>query len=283
MVLYEQTASPFAPRGITKYVRRIIIAACVVFALQLLADNLITRLFALSLSGIANFYIWQPATYIFLHGGPWHLFWNMLIFYFVGCEVEYVLGSKRFIRLFFASGIIAGLGWLTISFFSNNNAPCIGASGAVYGILCCFAGMFPERKITLLLFLFIPVTLRARTFALGIIIFSALMMTSGGGVIAHSAHLFGCLVGYYYGNLIYKNPGILDSHLYTSPDTNILIKWLSDIRSKIRRHSFTVIQQDEAPPTQAEIDRILDKIHNQGMNSLTIRERQALRRASDKK
>jgi membrane associated rhomboid family serine protease len=283
MEYQDQTTSSFKPRGTTKYVRMIIITCCVAFVLQIFADRLLIKVFALSLGGISKLYIWQPLTYIFLHGGAWHLFWNMLIFYFVGGEVEYVLGSKRFIKLFLASGIIAGLGWLTISFFTNTYLPCLGASGAVYGILCCFAGMFPDRTITLLVLLVFPVTMKARTLALGIIAFSALMMIDQSGGVAHSAHLFGAVVGYLYGLRIYKNPGLLDSPLYSQSSNNPILSWFSNIRAKIRRSQFKVVPHDEAPPTQQEIDRVLDKVNAQGMKSLTIRERQVLRRASDKK
>jgi membrane associated rhomboid family serine protease len=282
MEYQDQTTSAFRPRGTTKYVRMIIIACCVGFVLQLFADQLLTNVFALSLTGMSKLYIWQPLTYIFLHGGPWHLLVNMLIFYFVGGEVEYVLGSRRFIKLFLASGIIAGIGWLTISFFTKTYGPCIGASGAVYGILCCFAGMFPDKTISLLIFFILPITMRARTMALGIIAVSALMMTSNAGGVAHSAHLFGAVTGYLYGLRIHKNPGLLDSHLYSQPSSNPVISWFSNIRAKIRRSQFKVVPHDEPPPTQQEIDRVLDKINAQGMKSLTIRERQILRRASDK-
>ncbi len=282
MEYQDQTSSAFKPRGTTKYVRMIIIACCVGFVLQLLADQLLTNVFALSLAGISKLYIWQPLTYIFLHGGAWHLLINMLIFYFVGGEVEYVLGPKRFIKLFLASGIIAGIGWLTISFFTKTYGPCVGASGAVAGILCCFAGMFPDKTITLLLFFILPVTMKARTMALGIIAFSALMMASNAGNVAHSAHLFGALAGYLYGLRIYKNPGLLDSHLYSQPNSNPITSFFSNIRAKIKRSQFKVVPHEEEPPTQQEINRILDKINAQGMKSLTIRERQALRRASDK-
>lgn len=268
-------------REITRCVRAIIIGTCAVFLLQVFVPQFISSYFGLSLDGIFHLRIWQILTYVFLHGGMWHLFWNMLIFYFFGCEMEQVLGPRRFLRLYFGCGILAGVGFLMISLINGTKAYCIGASGAVYGVLGCFAAMFPHRTITLLLFFVLPVTLTARTMALGVIILSAFFMFSDQGNIAHSAHLFGCVAGYLYGLRIYKNPGLLDAHLYRQAGGNPLTGWVSDLRARSRRRKMKILHEDDGPPSSAEIDRILDKINEQGFDSLTGKERETLDQAGN--
>jgi membrane associated rhomboid family serine protease len=282
----QQSAHPFGGRGVTKYVRSLLIINCSVYLVQLLlmavtnTRNFETT-FSLSLHGILTLKLWQPLTYMFLHADPMHLLFNMVGLYMFGTEIEQVLGSRKFIRMYILWGIIAGLGWMILDAFSAKYGWCIGASGAVLGLLGCYAGLYPERFISLI---FPPVTLKARTFVLCLSAFSVLMMVSNTGRVAHSAHLFGCLAGYIYGLRIYKNPGVLDADMYRKNGGGSSIStWISDIKAKIRRRNFTVVSHEEPPPTQDEIDRILDKLHTKGMNSLTVRERQALRRASDKK
>ncbi|OVE75836.1 hypothetical protein BVX97_03235 [bacterium E08(2017)] len=275
--------SPFASRGITKYVRILLYANCAVFVVQLLEPTFFhseyfTRIFSINTRAFAP---WQIFTYMFLHGGWMHLLFNMVGLYMFGSDIEYVLGSKRFLRLYIFWGVIAGIGWLLIAMASGKGGICLGASGAILGILGCFAGLYPDRYISLL---FPPITLKARTFVIALIVISALMMLDSTGNVAHSAHLFGCLAGYLFGMKVHKNPGILDAGLYSNASgPPIWKKWFNNVRAMVRHRSFTVITEDDIRPSQEEIDRILDKINSQGLNSLTIRERQILRKAGDKK
>lgn len=269
-------------RNISKTVRALIIITGAVSVIQYIVGEQGNRafedIFALSIPGMKHFYFWQPVTYIFLHSGLWHFLFNMLGLFFFGSELDDTLGSRKFLGLYFGTGILGGIGWLIISIFTNPYAACIGASGAVYGIVGCFAAMFPHRTLTLLLFFVIPVTLTARTLALGIIAISAVLMITGGGNVAHSAHLFGCLAGYLYGMRIARNPGLLDSHLYR--EGNPITHWISDMRARARRRKMKVIYNQTIPPTQEEVDAILDKISEKGIDSLSKKEKDVLSRAS---
>ena len=152
----------------------LLLITIVVYSFQLLiARNWsfdIVTLFALSRDSIHDWQLWRGVTYIFLHGGHWHIIVNMLILFMFGREMEFELGTRRFLSLYLGCGILAGVGWIIIS--GNSAVYCLGASGAVFGVIGAFAAMFPHRKITLLIFFVLPVTMTARTMAIGLGIIS---------------------------------------------------------------------------------------------------------------
>lgn len=163
----------------------------------------VTVMFALSGNAIQHWQLWRGVTYIFLHGGIFHLFVNMLVLFMFGREMELVLGAKRFLSLYLGCGILGGVGWVIIS--GNSPAYCLGASGAVFGIIGAFAAIFPFRKITLLIFYVLPVTMTARTMVIGLAVLSVFALMGSDGNIAHSAHLAGGLAGYIYGRNMRRN------------------------------------------------------------------------------
>ncbi len=181
--------------------RTILLVTVGVFLLQIVSASFlpfdITPIFALNMAGILHGQIWRFITYLFLHGNFLHIFVNMFVLVIFGAEMERNLGKSRFMLLYFVCGIIGGIGWLIIS--GNVPGYCIGASGAILGLVGAYAGMFPTRKITLLLFFVIPLTMAARTMAIGIGLFSLFALIGNSGNIAHAAHLFGGLAGYLYG------------------------------------------------------------------------------------
>jgi membrane associated rhomboid family serine protease len=155
--------------------------------------------------------IWQPFTYIFLHGDLLHLLLNMLFLWMFGRELELVWGKRRFLNYFFICGVGAGLIEVLVktiidSFTHQANLfPTIGASGAIYGILMANAVMFPDRRIWLFP---LPVTIPMRPYVavMGAIEFFATLGSGGDGV-AHICHLGGMLVGYLYlrrGSFLYN-------------------------------------------------------------------------------
>ena len=113
----------------TPTIKMIIIACVVVFVMQVISGGLlgpVTALFSLTPSLVlGNFYIWQLFTYIFLHGGVFHLLINMLILFMFGCELERYWGSRRFWQYFLVTGVGAGSAscW---SIFSPTRAPLWG-------------------------------------------------------------------------------------------------------------------------------------------------------------
>ncbi|MFH1476654.1 MAG: rhomboid family intramembrane serine protease [Verrucomicrobiota bacterium] len=268
--------------GLTPAVRFLLIGTTATYLVQAIADRstggAFTALFSLSLQGLLRLELWQAATYLFLHGGLWHLILNMLGLFFFGPETERTIGTRRFLALYFICGILAGLGWILIS--GTPASHCLGASGAIFGVLGAFAGLFPQRPVTLLVFFVIPVTLRARTLAIALGLFSLLAIVGQPGQIAYAAHLVGGLAGYLYGAYgVNQGFGRGSFNLH---------RWWNDLRWRWHRRNFKVLRgserdweiEKESPPTSQEVDKILAKISKWGLGRLTPRERDILDRAS---
>jgi len=267
---------------LTPVVRVLLIATGIAFLGQLIIDPLtggkITVFFSLSWAGIRHMAIWTLITYIFLHGGFFHLLLNMLGLFFFGPDTERAIGSTRFAVLYLVCGILGGLGWLL--FTANQTAGfCIGASGAVFGILGAFAALFPERPITILVFFVLPVTMKARSLAIALAVFSLLATISQPGNIAYAAHLIGGLAGYF--SILLFHPG---ESGFIRPSIRQLF---NDLLWRWHRRKFKVISDNDRdfsdtddPPTKDEVNEVLEKVSKKGMNSLTRAEHEILRRAS---
>ncbi|MBI2441952.1 MAG: rhomboid family intramembrane serine protease [Lentisphaerae bacterium] len=272
----------FAP-GLTPAVRFLLIGTVGAFFVQAVADHLadgvFTATFALSLAGLRHLELWQPATYLFLHGSLWHLILNMLGLFFFGPDTERTIGTRRFLTLYFVCGIMAGLGWVFIS--GTPLSYCVGASGAIFGVLGAFAALFPERPVTLLVFFVVPVTMRARTLALALGLISLLSLISQRGQIAYAAHLVGGIVGYLYG-LTEAGAGRTPAN-FLNPR-----QWWNDLRWRWQRRKFKVLntpgdylENDVVePPLPEEVDEVLAKISKWGLSRLSRRDREILDRAS---
>jgi len=155
--------------------------------------------------------VWQPFTYLFLHGGLWHLLLNMLVLWMFGGDLERAWGRRRFYAYYFLTGVGAGLINIFVKTVSDPSGtgtsliPTIGASGAIYGILLAAALVFPDRQVWLIPF---PVTLPMRVYVLiiGAIAFFGSMEAAGDNI-SHISHLGGMLVGYLYlrrGTFLYR-------------------------------------------------------------------------------
>ena len=281
----NQWSNNYEPQGygfsvLTRVVRILLITTIAAYILQWFGEQWLGQdkwslIFGLSAPlFIGHGYAWQIVTYMFVHGGPWHIFMNMLMLFFFGPETERAMGSRRFTLLYFGCGIVAGLGWLIISGFNAN--VCVGASGALFGILGAFAAMFPERRITLFLFV-LPITLSARVLAILLAIFAFLSLPNvgggAGGQIAHAAHLAGGICGYIYGLKIARD-GFDGRDLAWSSEGGG--GWLTNLRASWRRRQLRVAQG----PSEDEVNRVLDKMLVSGFESLSGRERDILDRAS---
>ena len=221
-------------------------------------------LLALSRDGIHHGHLWQPLTYMFLHGGFTHLLFNMFTLYFLGPETERAMGSKHFLAMYVISGLLGGLGWLWLS--PQPYALCVGASGAIYGVMAAFATLYPRRQLTLLIFFIFPVTMMAWQLVAGLAFIEFVLANNDpASGIAHSAHLAGAFAGFLYIDQLFES---------------------TLLRRLWARASDYVAQRPHAPraapppPDPTEVDRILDKISAQGIQSLTKAERQTLHRAS---
>lgn len=173
-------------------VLNILIANCVAFlATKLLNADAIYELFALFSVHSPWFEIWQPMTYMFLHGDFSHLFFNMFALWMFGRGLEQDLGTKRFVIYYFTCGIGAGLvQLLTMNFMGIT----IGASGAVFGLLLAFGMLHPNATIMLLI---PPIPMKAKWFVVIYGLVELLFGVTGSlDSVAHYAHLGGMFWGW---------------------------------------------------------------------------------------
>jgi membrane associated rhomboid family serine protease len=255
----------------------------------------ITRFLALSQEGLAHGYVWQVVTYQFLHadilhGGLLHLLGNMLLVYFFGHSVEDALGRKGVVRIYLLSGIVGGLVEVIYQVLLHRIAPnywgggVVGASAAGLGLLAAYAALFPHRDITLLLFFFIPVSLRARTllwFSFGFAVFGMIVPA---GNIAEAAHLGGILTGLAYIHWIVQGTG-WPSLARFKPAARPRVLVSAPFPKKSFWQRSKAGETDDLPPAEfisREVDPILDKISAYGIQSLTERERRILEAARAK-
>ena len=189
-------------------VQNLLIANCVVFLAMILLDKMrIYELFALFPMPSPFFKIWQPVTYMFMHGDFSHLFFNMFALWMFGRGLEQELGTKRFLTYYLVCGIGAGLVQLgvaqidlmrlseaSILYQSYLCTPTVGASGAVFGLLLAFGMLHPNATIMLLI---PPIPMKAKWFVIIYGLLELLFGVSGKmDSVAHFAHLGGMFWGW---------------------------------------------------------------------------------------
>ncbi|MFH1503434.1 MAG: rhomboid family intramembrane serine protease [Candidatus Diapherotrites archaeon] len=152
-------------------------------------------------------YLWTFLTSMFMHGGFFHLFVNMLSMFFVGSLIEKIIGKKRYIWFYLTSGIFAGLFFVLLSLAipSDMNAYAVGASGALFGLIGLLMLLTPNLPVYLM---FIPIPIKMKYAAPGILILLWLVSILGDVSIGNTAHLGGLIFGLIYGFYLrnkYKN------------------------------------------------------------------------------
>ena len=201
--------------GIPVATRNIIVINVLVWIMCYLNKGFMYETFSLFYPTSPFFHWWQPVTHMFMHGGFWHLFFNMYTLYMFGRVLEDRWGARKFLIFYFVTGLGAalvhtGVEWIQMQSWMSQVAegsmaaqakihalkmtPTVGASGAIYGILMGFAMLYPDVRMGLV---FPPVYMKAKWFVL---IFGAIELLTGitgvGGGIAHFAHLGGIIFGY---------------------------------------------------------------------------------------
>lgn len=201
--------------SIPRVTRSLIIVNIIFFIATLVNENYMVATFAMFYPASEYFRPWQIVTHMFMHGGVWHIFFNMYSLLIFGAVLERLLGEKKFLAFYFISGLGAlalhtGVQYLQAQVLLNGIAegsaaamrsymmlkatPVLGASGAVYGVLIGYAMLFPQSRLTLI---FPPITLTAKWWVLifaGIELFTGVTGTAEG--VAHFAHLGGMLIGF---------------------------------------------------------------------------------------
>ncbi len=248
-------------RGITPAVKYLLILNIAVYLIEGWFDVRLSDMFALKAGWYKDFSFGQLFTYMFVHGNARHLFMNMLGLFFIGPTVERTLGSYRFFILYYLSGILGGLGW---SLLADPSGPsCVGASGAVMGVLGAFGALYPHAK--LLLWFVIPVRAWVLVACLALWELSEIVGDPKIGGIANAAHLMGGIAGFMYAFSL-KNPHVIQT-----------LKGKLLRRGKVKpKHSVPGGER----LSKSEIDHILDKIGKKGMGALTPRERELLKKAT---
>jgi len=180
----------------TKSVRALIWANVAVFVLQMVGEaagirSLVATFALIPWRVTHELALWQFASYMFLHGGVFHILFNMITLYMFGNDLERTWGTPRFLKYYFATGIGAGLcSWLA---GPSSMAAIIGASGAIYGILLAYGLMYPDRIVYLNFLL--PIKVKWMVLIMGAVAFLS-SLTGGTPGVAHVAHLGGMVVGY---------------------------------------------------------------------------------------
>jgi len=246
----------------TGWVIRLIMANIAVYALQYLRPAL-TETFAFFPPLLLE-RPWTVVTYMFLHGGIGHLFFNMLGLFFFGPRLEDQLGSRYFLWLYFVSGLMAA----ALSFIFNPFTPIIGASGAVYGVMLGFAYFWPKEPIYI--WGVLPVQSRVM-----IAVITALSLFGGfgggGDGIAHFAHLGGFVGGYLYLKLF--------THKQVAGQFRVKVMAAATRSSDLERWR-KINRESLHEVNRTEFDRIQQKITAHGVTSLTQAERAFMDRFS---
>lgn len=256
----------------TPWVRRILIVNVLVFFLTSVSPRLGMVLAVVPHFGYTLLHPWTPVTYMFVHANLWHIFFNMLGLFFFGPRLEMRLGSKNFVLLYFLSGL--GGAALSFVFVMGPPIPIVGASGAVFGIFLGFARFWPKEMI----YIWGIFPVQARWLVAGL---TALSLWGGfGGAqdgVAHFAHLGGFVAGFLFLRFIeLRSPQRqfqkrIYGHVAPSPtkDPIHLRRWQAVNREVLHEVN------------RAEFDRLMSKLKEGGISSLTLDERAFLDRCAN--
>jgi membrane associated rhomboid family serine protease len=249
----------------------IILVTCALYVVQLLAGPWYEDAFKLH----ADWYyrpwtFYQLVTYGFLHAPNdlWHIVLNMLGLFIFGRDVELRYGRREYLIFYLSAIVVAGLVWTIAEIPTGSISSALGASGGVTAVVILFALNFPFRTVLFMFFLPMPMWVAAVIF----VVIDALgaMRIHDAGNVAFTAHLGGV----FYALLYYKWGGRLERLL---PGWSLSSLKRLKPRPKLRVHD----PQDESEEsTENQVDRILQKIQEQGQDSLTHGERRILEEAS---
>lgn len=255
-----------------------------------------------SLHELAQWHAWTLFTYMFVHGSLGHLLLNMLLLWFAGKRVQQIYGPRRFLQIYFFSGIVgAAVEMLVVAYaYGNTTTSLIGASAACFGLLTAFAVAMPHEEMTILLAYVIPVSGRLWVITsilvgvnllLGILALSNALPAwlSGDMSVAYFAHLGGAAAGWYFARTLGYD-GTPAAQRFRRSDPHGMRRRRPEL-ARARRQPVVDVDVEAARrqnPTndpvvdimRDEVDPILEKITDHGIHSLTDAERRILERAS---
>jgi membrane associated rhomboid family serine protease len=214
--------------------------------------------------------VWRLISYALLHdsGGFFHIAFNMLGLWMFGKEIEYMWGNKKFFQFYIFTALFAGAFSLLSILLGSPGIIIIGASGAIMALLVVYAYYFPQRQ--LLFFFVIPMKVKTAVIIYAII--SVWGTRSGAGSIAHITHLGGILAGFLWIRIGDQIDFMLRNISAFFQNSSLSQKTEYKFERKTPKRNLDINME--------EIDRILDKINNNGIHSLTAQERKILQNAS---
>ena len=267
---------------ITPWVGRLIIANAVVLLLRMTLFTSPEIVQALQFAPSTAFVRpWTFVSYMFVHAGLLHLVANMLMLYVFGTAVENRMASRNFILYYLFCGVGAAVFSLLIAGIMPVGA-FVGASGAVLGVAVAFAYFWPDAE---LLVFPLPFPIKARTLVIGLVVLdivaSQLWPNDG---IAHLAHIGGALFGF----IFFRAQWWLSRRGPSEPSRSVerVVMVQSGSSEPDQRTPVTPMRprrRVDADPVTAEVDRVLDKISERGISSLTPAERRFLDEVAKKK
>lgn len=192
MSQYSPQGFSMLPNGVKYLLITNVIMFAATYALERLGYLEITNMLCLWPVTTHLFRIWQPITYMFMHAGFGHIFFNMFALWMFGYVLENYWGTKRFVIYYMICGLGAAATHIAMSLiFHMPAAPTVGASGAVYGILLAFGMMFPNERI----YLYFLMPIKAKWFVIGYALIELYEGFFRADNVAHFAHLGGMLFG----------------------------------------------------------------------------------------
>ena len=256
---FEDLHRPLSNAGFRGAIRWIIlISGAMLIAQQFAGRWLVPYLGLVPAQVLGHLWLWQPFTYLFLHGGLFHWLFNMFILWMFGAELERRWGTAEFLKFFFITGLGAALCVLLLS--PHSYAPTIGSSGSVFGLIVAFAMLFPDA--VMYMYFLIPMKAWQAAVLFAFIEFFA-GMDGGGMGIARFAHLGGMLTGYlylrFYGGMTIQMKG-----------------WFRSLRRPTARQPVEL--HEVTDELVSRVDRILDKVLKEGVSSLTPDEKRIMDR-----
>ncbi len=263
---YHTYRTPFAFQ-LTPWVKRLLIANGAVYVVMLLVGSgVIIDWFGFSPSKLLT-RPWGAFTYMFVHIGFLHVFMNMLGLFFFGPPLEAKWGSREFIRFY----LLCGLGGVLLSLFFVN-ATIVGASAAVFGVMLAFALAWPDAPIYLWGLLPVPAKWLVGIMATITLVYS---IGGAGGGVAHIAHLGGLLTALFYLKSDWRPKAAFKRAQKSRDSRRLAIVPREDRRQSHQTRGTKQSRREEEALLDA-VDRVLDKISEEGMSALTDEERNLL-------
>jgi Rhomboid family len=194
-----------------------------------------------------------------------------------GRPVEMAIGSKRFLTLYFTSGVIGGLVQMIFALATNSDGPVVGASAGGAGLIGAFSILYWEERFTIFIYFILPLTIRGKWLLWGSAAAALIWMAFPSSGIANAAHLGGILTGAVFARQIIRGGFSLPSFRSEPPD-------YATTRPRKRLWGSAPPEEDLSADEYLsnEVDPILDKISKQGIQSLTAHERETLEKARSK-